>query len=151
MAKIHNERDFQNFIKDTVKSEGSWYSQLHPGMGSDVGVPDLLLAVDSVGILPSELKIGSIDKDNRTIWSRAIRPAQIAWHTRLTGHGYLSCVLIGVHEGGRWRIFVVDGMSSSKCKDGFTIDKDAKEIDPRFFTAEIDQWAEDSSKIYSED
>ena len=145
MAKPNSERAFQNFIRDTFRSEGSWTSNLHPGMGSDFGIPDMLVAVESVGILPTELKIGVIEEDNKTIWSSTIRPSQIQWHTRLTGHGYLSCILIGVPNGKSWRVFAIDGMAANKAKDGFIIGEDATEIDPRFFTTELDQWARDNS------
>lgn len=150
MAKQNNERAFQNFVKDTIRAEGGWFSQLHPGMSSDFGIPDLLTAVDAVGILPTELKIGSIESDD-TLWSTAIRPSQIAWHTRLTQFGYLSCIMIGVPSGKSWRIFVVDGMDASKVRDGFLIGKDATEIDPRFFLEELNQWAIDNDNTYSED
>lgn len=143
-----NERAFQNFIKDQIKSEGGWYSQIHPGLSSDVGIPDLLTAVESVGVLPTEIKVGTVAEDNKTIWSRAIRPSQISWHTRLTGHGYLSAILIGVATGKTWRIFAVDGMKANKCKAGYIIGEDATEIDPRFFTTELDQWAAESSYTF---
>lgn len=149
MTKQNNERAFQNFIKDTIRAEGGWYSQLHPGMSSDFGIPDLLTAVESVGILPAELKIGTIEGGD-TVWSTAIRPTQIAWHTRLTQHGYLSCIMIGIPAGKSWRIFVVDGMEANKVRDGFIIGKDAKEIDPRFFLEELNQWAIDNDNSYED-
>lgn len=149
MTKPTSERAFQNFVKDTIKSEGGWYSQLHPGLGSDFGIPDLLTAVDSIGILPAELKIGTIDKDVY-LSSSAIRPAQIAWHSRLTSHGHISCILIGVPLDKSWRIFVVDGIDANRARDGFIIDKDAKEVDPRFLLDELNQWAEDRDPIYEE-
>lgn len=149
MTKQNNERHFQNFVKDTIRAEGGWYSQLHPGLSSDVGIPDLLTAVDSMGILPVELKIGSIEAGN-LLWSSAIRPTQIAWHTRLTQHGYLSCIMIGVPEGKTWRVFAIDGMDANKVRDGFIIDKDATEIDPRFFLEELNQWAIDNDNAYED-
>lgn len=144
-----NERAFQNFIKDCIKSEGGWVTQLHPGMGSDFGIPDLMTAVESVGLLPLELKIGSIE-ENRTVWSSTIRPSQIRWHTELTGHGYLSAVLIGVPLGKTWRVFAVDGLKANKAKDGFVIGEDAVEIDPRFITTELDTWAETNSYSFDD-
>lgn len=147
MTQHSNERSFQNFIKDTIKKEGGWYSQLHPGTGSDFGIPDLLTAIESIGILPMELKIGSIETGN-ILWSSAIRPAQIAWHNRLTQHGYMSCILIGVPCGKSWRIFAVDGMEANKVRDGFIIASDAIEIDPRFFLEELNQWAIDNDNSY---
>lgn len=142
MAKQNNERAFQNYVKDTIRSEGGWFSQLHPGMSSDFGIPDLLTAVDSVGILPTELKIGSIE-DNVTLWSSSIRPSQIAWHTRLTEHGYPSSILIGVPSGKSWRIFIVEGCLAANVKKGLKIGSEAREIDSRFFLSEIDEWAND--------
>lgn len=144
-----NERAFQNFIKDSIKSEGGWVTQLHPGMGSDFGIPDLMTAVESVGILPVEIKIGSIE-ENRTVWSTTIRPSQIRWHTELTSHGYLSAILIGVSLGKTWRVFAVDGLKANKAKDGFVIGEDALEIDPRFITTELDQWAETNSYSFED-
>ncbi len=149
MNKVQNERQFQNFIKDTIRAEGGWVSQLHPGIGSDTGIPDLLTAVDSVGILPAELKVGSFE-DSRTVWSRAIRPAQIRWHSEITSHGYLSCVLIGVWSGDHWRIFVADGMSANKAKDGFIIGEDATELDPRYLLDELDSWASTTSLTFED-
>lgn len=138
-----NERAFQNFLRDHISAEGGWSSNLHPGIGSDIGIPDMLIATESVGLLPAELKIGTIDEDNKTLWSRSIRPAQIQWHLRLTSHGYISCILIGVPTGKSFRIFAIDGVNAAKVKDGFIIGEEATEIDPRFFTTEIDQWAAD--------
>lgn len=148
MTKPQSERAFQNFLKDTIRSEGGWVSQLHPGMGSDIGIPDLLLATDFCGILPAELKIGSIDQ--RVLKSASIRPSQIAWHLRLTNHGQLSSILVGVPENKGWRIFAVDGIFANKVRDGFVIGKEAIELDPRFFTAELNDWAETSYNLYYE-
>lgn len=149
MTKPQSERAFQNFVKDTIKSEGGWVTQLHPGMGSDFGIPDLMTAVESIGLLPMELKIGTVE-DDRTVWSSAVRPSQIAWHTNLTSHGYLSSILIGVPEGKGWRVFIIDGMSANKVRDGFRIGKEATEIDPRFFTTELDNWARDNSYSFDD-
>lgn len=142
MAKLKNERDFQNFLKDTIKAQGGYYTQLHPGQGSDVGIPDLIIGTDTT-LLPSEVKIGSIADDNKTIWSRQIRPAQIAWHERITSHGHPSCVLIGVWQADRWRCFVVFGSDAPNVRNGFLIGKDAIEIDTRFFLDELDVWVQD--------
>lgn len=147
MAKPQSERAFQNFVKDTLKSEGSWYSQLHPGMGSDFGIPDLLLATDACGILPSELKIGSIEEGN-ILWSSTVRPTQIAWHYRITSHGWPSCILIGVPCGKTWDVYIVEGSKASSIKDGLKIGKEAHKIDTRFFTDSLNSWAED---IYNAD
>lgn len=143
MTKQTNERAFQNFVKDSIKKEGSWVSQLHPGLGSDIGIPDLITATESVNLLPMELKIGSIE-DNKILWSSAIRPSQIAWHVNLTSHGYPSSILVGVPVNKTWRIFIVDGSLAAGCRDGWLIGKDARELDVRFFTTEIDAWADDT-------
>ena len=115
------EREFQNFIKDTLKAEGGYFSQLHPGMGSDLGIPDLLLAVDSVGILPTELKVGTIDGDELT--SSNVRIGQVIWHEKITDHGYLSCVLIGVphitsKKKKTFSIYAVDGKDIREINNG---------------------------------
>lgn len=148
MTKQNNERAFQRYIRDTVSKEGGWSSGLHPGLGSDVGIPDLLLATDFCGILPTELKVGTIDYN--ILKSSAIRPSQISWHLRLTNHGQLSCILIGVPEKARWRVFAVDGIFANKVRDGFVIGKEAIELDPRFFTTELNDWAETSYNLYYE-
>lgn len=147
MVKI-NERTFQTFIKDCIRAEGGYVTQIHPGIGADTGLPDLMTAVESVGLLPLELKIGNIETDNRTIWCSAIRPSQIRWHSELTSHGYLSCILIGIANGRNWRIFAVDGMRASKVKDGFIINEDATELDARLITSELDNWAEINSYTF---
>ncbi len=97
-----SERDFQNWFK---KNWNGWHTQLHPGQSSDVGVPDLILGI-SQGLLPAEVKIGSIVDD--VVWSTEIRPAQIVWHKKLADAGYNSILLIGVPSDASWRCFVVD-------------------------------------------
>lgn len=147
MSKM-NERAFQNFIKDKIKSEGGFVTQIHPGIGSDSGLPDLMTGLDSIGLLPMELKIGTIN-DTRTIKCSAIRPSQIRWHTELTSHGYLSSILIGVSTGKTWRIFVVSGIHASNVRHGFIIGNDAKEIDHRYFLSDLDTWASNNSSIFN--
>lgn len=145
MSKPQNERAFQNFIKDVIKTEGGWSSQFHPGMSSDFGIPDLITAVESVGLLPLEVKIGTVDEDHKTLWCSTIRPSQIRWHGDLTSHGYITAFVIGVPLGKAWRVFLLDGMNGNKAKDGLVIGKDITEIDPRYLTTELDSWAEANS------
>jgi hypothetical protein len=121
-----SERDFQNWFKSNWSG---WLTQLHPGQGSDVGVPDLILGVSS-GLLPVEVKIGSVD-DQGLVWTCAVRPAQIRWHTNLADHGYNSILLIGCWQGDGWKVIAVDA-SLSRFWDvcGFKLGETAFELDP---------------------
>lgn len=150
MTKPTSERALQNFVKDLIKSEGGYYTQLHPGIGSDTGIPDLIVGTDAVNFLPVELKIGTIENQTM-VWSSSVRPTQIAWHTRTTSHGYPSSILIGVPTNGTWRLFIVHGALASSCKDGLYINKTTKEIDTRYFTTEIDSWADETFNTYIND
>jgi hypothetical protein len=142
MAKPNSEREFQNFIKDTLKQQGCWSSQLHPGLGSDVGIPDLLTACDSVGIVPIELKIGTVE-NNTIVWSSTVRPSQVAWHYKVTSHGWPSAVLIGVPVGKSWDVYIVEGSKANMVRDGLHIGKDTHKLDTRVFADSLSSWAED--------
>jgi hypothetical protein len=124
---IHpSERDFQTWFKSNWSG---WLTQLHPGQGSDTGIPDLLLGC-SLGILPAEVKIGSVDEEG-VVWCSAVRPAQISWHTRLNNRGFNSILLIGCWQDGKWNTFAIDSINA-KYWDvcGFKIGECAFEIDP---------------------
>lgn len=122
-----SERELQTWFKANWHG---WLTQLHPGQGSDVGIPDLILG-DSSGLLPVEVKLGSIDEDN-ILWCSAIRPAQIVWHKALADAGFNSILLVGVYQGSAWRPFVVDASLSRFAEiSGFKVGETAFELDVR--------------------
>lgn len=132
------ERKFQKF----VKTKWNGYSiQLHPGIGSDVGIPDLFLGYSS-GLIPCELKIGSLS-DN-FLRTTEVRPSQIAWHFRHANAGYESIFLVGVPQPeNNWRLFVIDGLTIQGWdSDGFEINKDTFEINIQNFQSEIEDFIE---------
>lgn len=124
------ERELQNFIKDTIRSQGGYFSQLHPGLGSDLGIPDLLIGVDSVGILPAEIKIGSIE--GKELTSSKVRLSQEMWHQKVDDHGYFSCFLIGVPtiigKKKSWDIYAVPGSYANIINDGIKVGYHAYKI-----------------------
>lgn len=121
-----SEREFQTWFKSNWSG---WLTQLHPGQGSDIGVPDLIVGVSS-GLLPVEIKVGSVD-DEGVVWSCAVRPAQIQWHMKLANHGFNSIMLIGVWQGATWKIYAVDSVNARFWDSvGFRIGQVAFEIDP---------------------
>lgn len=135
MKKIKNtnpsEREFQTWFKENWNG---WLSQLHPGQGSDVGIPDLLLGTSS-GILPAEVKIGFVEEadDARpVVWCSEVRPAQIVWHKKLADHGFNSILLIGCWCGNDWRVFAVDAINARFFDSvGFAVGQVAFELDPK--------------------
>lgn len=119
------EREFQTWFKSNWSG---WLTQLHPGAGSDVGIPDLLLGCSS-GLLPAEIKIGSVD--DGILWTSAVRPAQLQWHTRLANHGFNSILIVGVWQGDKWKVYAVDSINARFWDSvGFRIGHVAFEIDP---------------------
>ena len=127
-----DERAFQKWVKQNFLG---WQTQLHPGLGSDVGIPDLLLLTPS-GYLPVEIKIGMIE--DGILWSKEIRPAQIKWHTGVANAGGDSIFLIGVWSGSYWRAFVVSGADCRLWDNpGYKIGIDAIEINPDSLTTGI--------------
>lgn len=131
--KIPNERDFQTWFKNHYNG---WLCQLHPGQGSDVGIPDLLLGTPSAGLIGCEVKCGSLI--DGVVWCSAIRPAQIRFHTSLANAGHSSILAIGVWSGDHWRPFLVDG---SLCRqwdsEGFLAGEIAIEIHPDQLASDV--------------
>ena len=119
-----SERDFQTWIK---RNWTGWVTQLHPGVGSDTGIPDLLLGTVH-GLIPAELKLGSIDEDG-LLWCSAVRPSQIRWHSALADAGFDSVLMVGVWEAERWRVFVVDAAIAGEASSGFVVGRQAVELD----------------------
>lgn len=131
-----SERDFQNFVK------ANWSGvtvQLHPGMGSDVGISDLLLGY-SIGLLPCELKLGVIN--DGLLCVSAVRPAQIAWHRKLAIAGHETIFMVGVPNGKNlWRVFVIDGLTIQGWdSNGFIIGKQAIEINAKDLSSGVEDF-----------
>ncbi len=144
----NSERDFQKFIKTNWSG---FLSQLHPSPlgGSDIGIPDLLLGA-SFGLLPCELKIGSISDNVLSV--SEVRPSQISWHRRLAKAGFESIFLVGVWAGGEkgkpndassWRAYAIDGDMMEDWDNGFEIEIDAFEINTNSLMNEIDNFVFD--------
>lgn len=133
-----NERSFQKFVK--AQWDG-FCTQLHPGLGSDVGISDLLLGY-SLGLLPCELKLGVIS--DGLLCVSQVRPAQISWHRKLAASGYDSVFMIGVPQpDDTWRVFLIDGLTISAWDGpGFTIGNQAIEIDTRDLAAGVEDFLE---------
>ena len=138
MEKSHpSERKFQNFVK---KAWFGFSTQLHPGIGSDRGVPDLLLLSD-MGLIPVELKIGKIEGGK--LWSSEVRPSQLGWHSRLAAAGGISVFFIGVFEDNTWRIFAVDSLKMTQWETaGFQVGKTAIELNPEHLNSEFQNFLE---------
>ena len=121
-----SERDFQNWIK---KNWSGWLTQIHPGLSSDVGIPDLIVGT-AQGLLPAEVKLGMVD--DGVLWCSEVRPAQIAWHKKLADGGYNSVLLVGVPSGDSWRCFSVDAaLARFWHETGWKVGEVAHELDAR--------------------
>lgn len=115
-----NEHDFRRWF---LSEFDGWCDRVEIAMGMNPGFPDLLTMLD-VGLVPIELKIASLS-DGR-LWSKEIRPAQIAWHHRFyldnRGRQPLSLIVFGVWSSDRWRVFAVEGCFADRWEDGFALD-----------------------------
>ena len=139
MKKIQpDERDFQNWLKQNYFG---WHTQVHPGIGCDVGVPDLILLTPS-GLLPVEVKIGMLE--DQILWSKEIRPSQIRWHESLANAGGDSIFIVGVWADNFWRVFVVDSRDAHLWDtSGFRIGIEAIELNPDSLTSGITDFVYD--------
>ncbi len=123
-----SERELQTWFKANWHG---WVSQFHPGLGSDLGCPDLFVLLNSGNVTPVELKIGSLNGEGR-LYTKEIRPSQIRWHSGLAMAGGISLIVCGIWSGDRWRVFGINGADASKWdEDGFLVGSEAIEIDTR--------------------
>lgn len=137
-----NEHDFRNWFLDNFDG---WCDRVEIALGMNPGFPDLLAMLD-IGLVPIELKIACLD-DGR-LWSKEVRPSQIAWHRRFyhdnRGRQPLSLFLFGVWSTDRWRAFAVEGCFADRWKDGFPLsDPPLVELSARDITESLERVAAD--------
>jgi hypothetical protein len=119
MTKANSEAAFSKFVCDNYDL---WHERIEPSRGMHVGIPDLLLMTHDFGIVPTELKIGTLS-DNR-LWTSEVRPAQIQWHNNFAlknqETGAMSAFLVGVPSGKAWRVFAFNGLLANQWEDGYS-------------------------------
>lgn len=133
-----SEREFQTWVKRHLEQGDMWFTQIHPGLGADPGLPDLYVDTEAFNHTGCELKIGSAHDADGILWTSQIRPAQIRWHSHVAYHGGFSFFLVGVWSGDEWRVFAIDGAIVDKWENGFEIGTEAIELVPSMLVGEID-------------
>lgn len=114
-----SEAKFSKYIQNNYDL---WNTRIEPSKGMDAGIPDLLLMTQDFGIIPTEIKIGTLSDDK--LWCSEIRPSQIQWHKSFAvknkGINTASVFLVGVpHSGTKWRTFAFKGVISDQWENGF--------------------------------
>lgn len=143
MAK--NERDFQTWIKKQFDSAGVFYSQCHPGLSADSGLPDLFVLCD-VGLIPVELKIGTVE-DGKRLWTSSVRPSQVRWHSALNSAGGCSVLLVGVWCGDRWQTACVDALYITQFEDGFEFGQECEWLDHESLATALNDFVDESVSL----
>jgi len=116
------EQDLKRFLLLTL-GKNVWHSTTEMAHGSTSGCPDLLILTPfSPFPLPVELKLAKLDGD--LIFPSRIRPAQIAWHDRLSRAGGRSRFVFGCYRRFGWDVWVLDDCRHETLrgwKDGFPV------------------------------
>lgn len=120
-----------------TKGWSGWSDRIEPAGGSSVGFPDLLLFHPSIGMLPVELKVGTLK--HGIIEPRELRPAQIRWHKSFFRHGGLSAIIVGAEdEDGEVMIGITNGKHAEDLNEGINV---LKLVRLKNITADIQLWA----------
>lgn len=100
------ELEFKRWVRSKYKG---WSAAFGPGMGGEVGTPDICLGGLNGTIVWLELKIGKIVDE--AIFLSEIRPIQYQWMWRLRKAGGLGGFLVGVKDKRfGWRGYLLPGM-----------------------------------------
>jgi hypothetical protein len=73
---------------------GGWSEAYEPGFGSGTGYPDLQFRIDRYGLIPIEIKKGSIHTKKDVIKSNSIRPSQMSWHDEFLKSDGISFIFV---------------------------------------------------------
>ena len=138
MARQNPETIFKNIVADHFDG---FVKRVEWARGGDAGIPDLLLGSTIVnGLVPAEVKIGTIDSDG-VLWTSNIRPSQIKFARDISSAGFPSLFLVGVQEATKWRCFVFNCVLAPQFDTcGFTIGKDCFELNLAHLADEIDDF-----------
>lgn len=122
--KIKPEDQFSLAFRDAFSG---WIERVEKARGMTDGFPDLVALLPS-GILPIELKVGSVI--DGILWSDEVRPSQIRWHHNFSTHGGTSIFVVGVWSGNEWQAYAFDGMLARFWEStGFKIGDVAYQLD----------------------
>jgi hypothetical protein len=103
------EIDFKHWFRSRCR----WSEAIEPGLGSGVGIPDLLMISARNKLFPVELKEG-VWKGDR-LFTTKVRAAQINWHKRFKDAGGISYVVVGVKDADViWVAYVVKDLTDWK-------------------------------------
>lgn len=138
-GKKRSEKEFSRWV---VKEFSGFVSRVEPGLGGDVGNPDLLLLSEGLPcLLPIEAKLGRI-KGNR-LYPSEVRPAQVSWWHRYIVSGGVGALLIDCGSDGIW---IVDGTYMNQWQDGYAITggeaDGAYQLNPERFTESLESFIE---------
>lgn len=96
-------RSETEFSRWAVKEFSGFACRVEPGLGSDVGNPDILVLPSSLPtLLPIEAKKGKL-KGNR-IYPEKVRPSQVSWWHRYLLDGGVGMLLIDCESDGIWAV-----------------------------------------------
>lgn len=90
------EKEYQRWLRKLWSDAGMWSTSVEYAVGGDDGCADMFLKVDPVGLVPCEMKIGSVVGDRLKL--KNVRPSQTGWHRDYRDHGGRSFFLVGVQR-----------------------------------------------------
>lgn len=92
-----------------------WARKVEPTLGTDEGMPDLLVVAEELGyIVPVEFKKGEFK--NGLLKTERVRPSQIECARQLRSIGVPVMLVVGVPSGA---LFIIDGELLPFWKKGF--------------------------------
>lgn len=136
-------RSETEFSRWAVKAYDGFAKRVEPGLGSDVGNPDIILMPEGLpALVPLESKKGKI-VGNR-LYPSKVRPSQIVWWHEYVLKGGIGALLIDCESDGIW---AVDAAFIRDWEDGYSITggeaDGAYQLNPDAFTASVDSFLED--------
>lgn len=138
-AKKRSETEFSRWF---VKEFSGFACRVEPGLGGDVGNPDIMLLSDSLPtLLPIESKKGKL-QGNR-LYPSKVRPSQISWWHRYTVSGGIGALLVDCESDGIW---IVNALYLNQWENGYLITggeaDGAYELNPANLTESIESYIE---------
>lgn len=118
------EKIAQNKFKDLVSSCGLWVQSLEPGLGSDFGLPDLLIKGkgETNSIIPVEMKmvvskLPWVSKSGVKLFDivcSKVKASQIIWHNNFRKAGGISVFCFAEAVGENFDFYISNSENISK-------------------------------------